>query len=137
MAVVDASVWVALCHGGDRHHKTSAAAIRELLANGERLSAPTLLKVEVAAALRRLTGDSRLVRTALAETDRFAELGWIDFFELTHERSLRAAEIAAKTGVRGADAVYLELAAQRGETLITWDRQQLARGAAVTRVTTP
>lgn len=65
------------------------------------------------------------------------ECGWIDLVVLDAERGRRAAGVAAATGVRGADAVYLELAAQRREPLVTWDRQQLQRGAAVARVQTP
>lgn len=134
MPVVDASVWVALCHARDRHHKRSRHWLEEQLLSRERLAAPTLLRVEVAAAIRRLTGDESLATVACAALD---EPGWIDFAELTADRSRRASEIAAAAGVRGADAIYLELATQRGDTLVTWDRQQLERGAAVARVETP
>lgn len=134
MPVVDASVWVSLCHARDRHHKKSKSWLEEKLLDGERLVAPTLLQVEVAAALRRLTGDAKLADDARSS---LIEYGRIDLYDLSADRSRRAAEIAAATGVRGADAVYLELAAQRGDILVTWDRQQLDRGRAVARVQTP
>lgn len=88
----------------------------------------------MAAAVRRLTGDESLAGEASAAVDAF---GWVDLVGLDAERSRRAAEIAAATGVRGAGAVYLELAVQRGDTLVTWDRQQLQRGSALARVETP
>ena len=134
MPVVDASVWVSLCHASDRHHERSRRWLERRLGEGDRLAAPSLLRVEVAAAVRRLTGDSALAEEAVAIVDG---QGWVELVDLDSERSLRAARIAAATGVRGAEAVYLELAAQRGDTLVTWDRQQLERGSAVVPVETP
>ena len=134
MPVVDASVWVSLCHAGDRHHERSRRWLERRLAEGDRLVAPTLLRVEVAAAVRRLTGDQALADEAVASVD---EPGWVELVDLDGERGRRAAEIAAAIGVRGADAVYLEIASRRGDTLVTWDRQQLERGSAVARVETP
>ncbi len=134
MPVVDTSVWVSVCHAGDRRHEASRRWLENALGEPERLTAPTLLRVEVAAALRRLTGDRRLAEEALATLD---EHGWVELVDLDSERSRRAAGIAASTGARGADAVYLELAVQRGVALVTWDRQQLERGSAVARVETP
>lgn len=134
MPVVDASVWVSLCHAGDRHHARSRRWLENSLGEAEPLAAPTLLRVEVAAAVRRLTGDRGLAEEALATFDG---QNWVELVDLDSERGLRAAEIAAATGVRGADAVYLELAIQRGVTLVTWDRQQLERGSTVARVETP
>lgn len=134
MPVVDASVWISLCHAGDRHHKKTRRWLEGRILDGERLVAPTLLRIEVAAAVRRLTGDRDLAEEALAALDQG---NLLELVELDAERSRRAAEIAAATGVRGADAVYLELAVQRGEALVTWDRQQLDRGSAVARVLTP
>ncbi len=134
MPVVDASVWVSVCHARDRHHRKARRWLEARLAEGDRLGAPTLLRVEVAAAVRRLTGERGLADEVLATLD---ERGWIDFVDLDSARSRNAAEIAAATGVRGADAVYLELAVQRGEALVTLDRQQLERGSAVARVETP
>ncbi|MFQ5527113.1 MAG: type II toxin-antitoxin system VapC family toxin [Thermoanaerobaculia bacterium] len=134
MPVVDASVWVALCHAGDRHHERSKRWLEARLLEGERLTAPTLLPVEVAAAVRRLTGDEGLAEAAASS---LGKLEAIELFDLDADRSRRAAAIASATGVRGADAVYLELAAHRRDVLVTWDRQQLERGGTVARVETP
>jgi predicted nucleic acid-binding protein len=39
--------------------------------------------------------------------------------------------------LKGSDAVYVALAERMGIPLITWDNEQLARGAAVIDVRTP
>jgi predicted nucleic acid-binding protein len=49
----------------------------------------------------------------------------------------RAAGIAVEHGIRGCDAVYVALAEQFGDVLVTLDRQQLERGAAVAPVREP
>lgn len=134
MFVLDASVWVSLCHADDRHHETTSRWIETELMKGERFAAPTLLRVETAAAVGRLTGKRELAREALAVLD---EAHWLELFELTAERSVRAAELAADTRVRAADAVYLQLATELGATLETWDRRQLERGAAAVAVARP
>jgi predicted nucleic acid-binding protein len=56
---------------------------------------------------------------------------------LTQERAVRAAEIAANHFLRGADALYVQLADETGATLITWDHEMLARAADVVPTMTP
>ena len=45
--------------------------------------------------------------------------------------------MAARLGVRGADAAYLALAAERNDALVTLDRQQLERGKDAVEVRRP
>ena len=52
---------------------------------------------------------------------------------LAHE----AAEIAADRALRGADAIYVAVARQYGCILVTLDREQRERGAAVVTTQTP
>lgn len=134
MPVIDASLWVSVCHAGDRHHRRSILWLESELVEGTGLIAPTLLQVEVSAAVRRLSGEEELAAAAAAALEKVESF---ELVPLTCERARRAAKIASHTGVRGADAVYLELAAERGEALVTWDRQQLERGRAVVTVERP
>lgn len=134
MAIVDASVWVALLHGGDRFHRRCTSWLESALLAGEGLAAPTLLEVEAAAALRRLTGDEKLARGAL---DLAAGLTALEYVPLTTERAASASRAALEASVRGADAVYLDLARERRDLLITLDRQQLERGGSIAEVRRP
>ena len=134
MAIVDASLYVALAHGGDRYHDRCMEWLEQSLAAGEQHAAPNLLRVEVAAAIRRLTGDPSLARAVVEELDTS---GLIELVPLTTERSQQAADIACRTGVRGADAIYLALAQERSEGLVTLDRQQLERGVPAAPVVRP
>lgn len=134
MAVVDASVWVSICHAGDRFHGRCRDWLSSRLANGEVLIAPSLLAVEVAAAIRRLTGDASLAAEA---SKGLLEAGPVRLLPLTHSRSRASAELAARLGLRGADAVYLALAMEKEKDLVTLDRQQLERGRGVVKVSRP
>jgi predicted nucleic acid-binding protein len=48
-----------------------------------------------------------------------------------------AAALASQHGLRGADAVYLASAALFAAELVTLDREQLKRGAAVVQTLSP
>jgi predicted nucleic acid-binding protein len=88
------------------------------------LFSPTLLLVEVAAAVTRALGDSeRGVSLAAAVRD----LPCQTLVPLDREMADRAATMAASAGLRGADAVYAAVARKYGTTLVTLDRQQLER----------
>lgn len=134
MPIVDASVWVSLHHGRDRFHSRCLRWLERSLVEGALLAAPTLLEVEVAAALRRLTGDEELAGAAV---ELIRELEILELVPLTTARAARAASLAMSTALRGADAVYLELAEERNDVLVTLDRQQLERGAGVVAVQGP
>ncbi len=134
MPVVDASVYVSIAHGADRHHERCLRWLEAGLERQEPLVAPNLLLVEVAAAVRRLTGRRQLAEAAVAD---LLETGLIELVPLSAERAARAAGIAAAAGVRGADAVYLALAEELDATLVSLDRRQLERGAGIARVERP
>lgn len=134
MSVIDASIYVSLSNEADRHHDRCLAWFESTLRTDERIAAPSLLMVEVGASIRRLTGSSKLARRVVLDLQN-SEV--IELFPLTAARSNAAAILAAATGVRGADAVYLALAQELGESLVTLDRQQLERGRSQVHVTKP
>lgn len=133
MPVVDASVWVGYYHEADPAHARCSSWLRAALAHGERLFAPSLSVVELAAALTRLG----LPETASWAVDHLITKIGLELFDLDATRAQRAAELAMATRVRGADAVYLALAVERDEVLISLDRQQRERGGALVDVREP
>jgi predicted nucleic acid-binding protein len=52
-------------------------------------------------------------------------------YPVTFGLAERAAEIAAEYKIRGCDAIYVALAEQLGEELVTLDNEQLTRSTAV------
>jgi predicted nucleic acid-binding protein len=132
--VIDASFWVAASHESDTAHERCVGWLESAVASNERLVAPTLLVTEVAGAIQRLTGQPAFAQRVV---DKLVARSGIAFFGLDQERARRAAEIAAKAGLRGADAVYVALAEEMQEPLLTVDRQQAERSAGIVEVRSP
>jgi predicted nucleic acid-binding protein len=131
MSVVDASVQVALLSTADRHHAAAAAWYRSALRERDALSAPSLLLAEVAAAIRRGTGDDALALRAVA---RLARGDMVQLAEVDTELAGKAAHLAATQALRGCDALYVALAAELDQPLVTLDRQQAERAAGAAEV---
>jgi predicted nucleic acid-binding protein len=128
VAVIDASVYVALINAREPEHASSWAWFEQAQASREPLFAPVILLAEVAAALSRGVESSALARRVVEQLLR-AQV--IELAPVTLTVATRAAAIAADHLIRGCDAVYLALAEQLNIELVTLDRQQLERGAAV------
>lgn len=134
MTVADASIWVSLLAADDVNHEPSRRWFERVIAQGVPLTAPTLVLVEVAAAMTRRTGDRSVGVAAAARLRSIPELVLV---ELTIESAERAAAIAARLALRGADAVYVSLAVDLDVPLVTWDRQQRERSTSVISVASP
>ena len=134
MAVIDASVYIALVNAQEREHASSWAWFEQAKVAGEPVVAPLILLAEVAAALSRGMGDPALAHRVVQQLAR-SEV--IELIQITKAMAERAAEIAAEHQIRGCDAVYVALADQSSDTLVTLDRQQLERGAALVTARIP
>jgi predicted nucleic acid-binding protein len=134
MPVVDASVWVANYHPGDPAHERCSAWLRGAIRAGEPLTAPSLVVAEVAAAITRITGRAEQASDIV---EQILGLDRLELVELDRARAERAAGVAASARVRGADAIYLALAAERADVLFSVDRQQRERGSLVVEVRIP
>ncbi len=134
MAVVDASVYVALVNNHEPGYTASWAWFEEAQAGGEVISAPSILLPEVASALRRGAQDPALAGQVIAHLLRTR---LVELVAVAEPLAERAAALAADHRIRGCDAVYVALAEQLGEELVTLDDQQLARGGEVVATRRP
>ena len=134
MAVIDASVVVALINTHEQEHASSWAWFERARQADELMVAPVIMLSEVAAALSRGAGDSSLAHRAIRQLAR-AEL--IELVPVALVLAEQAAAIAADHRIRGCDALYVALADLLSEPLVTLDRQQLERGAAVVTTRRP
>jgi predicted nucleic acid-binding protein len=134
MAVIDASVYIALVNAHETEHASSWAWFEQAKRAEESVVAPVILLAEVAAALSRGMGDPTLAHRV---AQQLAHSEAIELIQITMAIAERAAEVAAEYRIRGCDAVYVALADQLNDTLVTLDRQQLERGAAVVTIRTP
>ena len=134
MAVIDASVYVALINAHESEHSSSWAWFGQAKAAQEPVVAPVILLAEVSAALSRGVGDPALAHRVVRQLLRSSV---IELTPVTTAVAERAAAIAAGHRIRGCDAIYVALAEQLGDHLVTLDQQQLERGTAVAIVRKP
>lgn len=134
MAVIDASVYIALVNAHEREHSSSWTWFEGARAVDESIVAPVILLSEVAAALSRGLGDPTIAHRVVRQLVRSKV---IELIPVTVAMAEQAAVIAADYRIRGCDAVYVALADQLSDTLVTLDRQQLDRGAALVAVRSP
>ena len=134
MYTIDASVHVSALNPAEKGCAESRAFLALVQRQRIPLFCPTLLVVEVAAAVARALGETERA-TALVEVI----LGWPSqtLVLLDETMAERAAALAAAVQLRGADAVYGAVAEQYGTTLVTLDRQQLERLSPVVKTARP
>jgi predicted nucleic acid-binding protein len=132
--IVDASVWVAMFRHNDVHHGASVAFLDLAVSTQQDLHIPNLALAEIAGVFARQTGKARLatrtVRAVLA-LPRMQRHG------LNDALSDRAAALAARCKLRGADAVYVALAEALDEPLISFDQEILDRCVGIVSTVTP
>lgn len=134
MYVVDASVWVSRFVPNDVQHESSHIWLEGVVFRRELVAAPALLLVEVAGAISRRTGRPEL---AAGVVDLLQRLPGSRLVPVDAQLARDAASLAGELRLRGGDASYVALAQRLGFLLVTWDQEQLARGNAATRVSTP
>lgn len=134
MAVVDASVVTAYFKRDDVGHAAAATWLRAMVRAGQPIAAPVVLLAEVGAAVRRSTGNAMLGHAVVAE---LRQLPGLRLVAVSEALAVNAADIAVRHAMRGCDALYVAVAEQLGEPLVSLDAEQLARGGAVVRTVRP
>ena len=134
MYTIDASVHVSALNPAEPDSATSQAFLARVRQHRIPLFCPSLLLVEVAAAVARVLDD---VDRAVALAAAVRGLPHQALVPLDVALADRAADLAARARLRGTDAVYAAVAQQYGTTLVTLDRQQLGRLPPLVRTARP
>lgn len=127
MFIVDASVLVAMFKDGDAHHQNSREWFAKKARASEKIIAPVIALTEVAAAIARPTGDEKLASELLKQL----KISGIEFVDVTHQLSEKAAEIAIANRLRGCDSIYVALASEFKMTLVSLDNEHLQRTKSI------
>ncbi|MBI5762898.1 MAG: PIN domain-containing protein [Planctomycetes bacterium] len=134
MLTVDASVWVNADSPAEPESAASRAFLDQVAAARTTIVVPTLLRVEVAAAISRTRKDAALAREY---AEKLVALPFVRWISLDPLLAMQASTLAADHGLRGADAVYAAVAMTYGCDLISLDREHLTKLAPVLQVRTP
>ena len=89
---------------------------------------PYTVFVEVVAAIRRRTGSEKLAREVKL---KLLNIETASFVVLDDKSAEEAANLAAKTGVRGMDALVIQVAKEFGTQMITYDDEMMEKAKLV------
>ncbi|MBV6402246.1 MAG: tRNA(fMet)-specific endonuclease VapC [Anaerolineales bacterium] len=118
--VLDASVWVARLVSEDVFYEPVKKWMSERIEAGDQFLAPSLLLAEVGGAISRRTTST----LGLDAVEQLQNLSSLQLVEMEHSLIQEAARLAADLGLRGADSVYVAVAARLGVPLATLDTEQ-------------
>lgn len=126
--VVDASVWVSSLLATDRNHMRASTWLNNHFMNNGLVIAPLLLVVETGAAVVRATQNTALAYNIVSQLH---VLPAVRLAVLDQQLIADATDIAISYGIRGADSIYVALAAKLRLPLVTFDQEQLTRPASI------
>lgn len=132
--VVDASVFLAFAIPEEKEHGEAARFFAYCETGKHQILFPTLAMAEVAGGVARRKHDPDKADLAVSRMQRFAG---VRYFPLTEEASGAAAKLAGRYFLRGADAVYCQLAREKGVPLVTFDMEIRERLAGVVTALSP
>jgi len=131
---VDASVFVSRLRADDMAHAESRTLLEALAERPVLTVLPTLVRPEIAGAIRRFSGDPQIARRALEVLELLPNL---NYAPLDGRLANDATELAAGSGMKGADAVYVATARLFDTVLVTLDAHQRERSPRTIKVMSP
>jgi predicted nucleic acid-binding protein len=123
--VVDASIWVARLVAEDVFYEPVKTWMSARLEEDDQFLAPSLLLAEIGGAISRRTTPA----LALKAIEQIQNLPGQQLVEMEDLLLQEAAHLAAQLGLRGADSIYVALAARLELPLMTLDIDQRERAA--------
>ena len=134
MYTIDTSVFARDFDLRDPEHATCRALLYRLASDATSIMVPTLLLAEIAGVISRDRRDPIAGRLAVEALEAQPH---IQLIALDDSLAREAADIAADYALRGADAIYVAVARRYHCTLVSLDREQRERPAALIVARTP
>jgi predicted nucleic acid-binding protein len=131
---IDSSVIISSLLEQETRHQEALKIWRGVLSGKNFAVMPYSVLVEVVAAIRRRTGSEELaleVKKALLEIDS------VSFIVIDDKAAENAADLAAKSAVRGMDALVIQVAREFGTELVSFDREMMTKAALATQKAAP
>jgi predicted nucleic acid-binding protein len=125
---IDSSVIISSLLKNEHRHKEALSIWEDVLKGEGFVINPFSVLVEVVAAIRRRTG---LVSLAMEIKKELIDTENISFVILDDKAAIEAAEIAAKTGLRGMDALVVQVAREYDAELISFDKEIIMKARAI------
>lgn len=127
---IDSSVIISSLLEQEPRHKEALKIWQQVLSGKKHAVMPCSVLVEVVAAVRRRTGSEDL---AIKLKKNLLALESLSFVVLDEQSAGEAADIAAATGLRGMDALVVQVASEYGTELVSFDVEMMTKAAGVLR----
>ena len=127
---LDSSVFIAALRPTESLHDHCHQLFERVIKGQYEVFVPYSVLVEVVAATFRRTGSRQFARTVHAQLLQIAS---IHFLDLVKSRASQACELAMASGLRGMDALILQVAREMGTTLVTLDEEFVELAKRVVR----
>lgn len=125
---IDSSVIIASLLEDEPRHKEALKIWHSVLSGKCMAIMPNSVLVEVVAAIKRRTGSEKLARSVKHELLDFET---VSFVVLDDNSAEEAADLAIKTGVRGMDALVIQVAKEFSTELISFDNEMIKKAKKV------
>jgi len=118
--VIDSSIFVSSFDVKDMFHSECYPILERILGFEMEALCPALVLVETTCAIRRRTNSEEIARKIYKDLALLPSINWLD---ITLEVAERACMLGVKTGLRGGDAIVLQVAEQYDIPLLTKDKE--------------
>lgn len=125
---IDSSVIIASLLEKEPRHGEALRIWEPVIAGIDVAIMPYSVFVEVAAAIRRRTGSEELAHEVKSELLKIEN---VSFVVLDQKAAEEAADIAIRTGVRGMDALVIQVAQEFDTELITFDDEMMKKSQTI------
>ncbi len=133
---LDSSVFVSAFVQGEQHNRVARVIMKKVFDGNLHVVTSAIVPVEVSGAISRRASVAA-AKKAMLQMQRWSEMKLIEYSELTERRSRASAEVAAVLRVRGMDAIVIQTAKERQNTLVTFDEEMAAKAKEITKVAKP
>lgn len=118
--VIDSSVFVSSLDPTDRFHSECSPLFKRLVDLEVQARCPVLVLAEVVCVIHRRTRDAEFARAAYQSLSLLPSINWLG---VSLQAVEWACELGIRTGLRGADAIVLQVAEEYGMPLVTKDEE--------------
>jgi predicted nucleic acid-binding protein len=125
---LDSSVIIASLLKKEPRHREALKIWSAILSGNNVAIMPYSVLVEVVAAIKRRTGSESL---AMEVKQELLNIETISFVILDDKSAVEAADLEAKTGVRGMDALLIQVAKEFGTELISFDEEMMLKSTFI------
>ena len=118
--VIDSNIFISGLDPKDEFHSECYPIFEKLLSFEFEALCPVLVLIETTCVIRRRTNSEEIAIAVYKDLDRLPSINWLD---ITLDVAERACMLGSKTGLRGGDAIVLQVAEQYGIPLLTKDKE--------------